>query len=277
MAGKTLEVDSDKSFSTNSLRLFFSGLTYASLARGTQRHRRRRRRQYRRKARRCYKDLKSLCDIKGLNSWHRCMVLEAHIKGMDGGKEESRIEATYDRAVQCALSSGHMQDAALACHLAGGFFHSLHGKNVKEDSLLSKSRNDLAMKYFSQACGYYRQWGAFGLVRNLELKYPTLLHHLHPPSRTSDSSSSSMISYGVVSDAETPTSPSHSNVMTTRGASTLGSPLYHDRNHHPNVLEGATWEAARITKDHTACCLSSPPTPLPVNEEDDMISAVTDP
>jgi hypothetical protein len=112
MAEKTLEVDSDKSFSTNSLRLFFSGLTYASLVPRTK-HRRFRRNQYCRKARRCYQELKSLFDIKGLNSWHRCMVLEAHLKGMDGGKEESRVEATYDRAVQCALRSHHISRCCL--------------------------------------------------------------------------------------------------------------------------------------------------------------------
>jgi predicted ATPase len=163
MAVKTLENDSDYSFTTNSLRLFFSGLTYATLARDTNK------RHYRRKARRCCKEYKKLCDIKGLNSWHRAMVLEAQLKTLDG-KEDGRIEATYDRAVQCALSSGHIQDAGLACQLAAGYFSSLpqqRGSCVE----CGVTRQSLVTKYADQARHFYRQWGAFGLIEHLEEMY----------------------------------------------------------------------------------------------------------
>jgi hypothetical protein len=171
MAIKTLEVDSDKSFTTNSLRLYFSGLTYATLARET------RRRAYRRKAWKCYKELTNLCNIKGLNSWHRCMVMETYIKSIMGGpREDVRVEATYDRAIQSCVSSGHIQDAGLASQLAAEYFQLvLGGKESTKDPASTQARDPVVSKYLNQARYYYVQWGATSLVRHLEQKYASLL------------------------------------------------------------------------------------------------------
>jgi hypothetical protein len=269
MAIKTRQVDSDKSFSTNSLRLYFTGLTYASLARSTKR------RKCRRKARRCYKELKSLCDIKGLNSWHRCMVLEAHLKSM-GGKEESRIESTYDRAVQCALSSGHIQDAALACQLAGEYFHSLNVDSVKT-SIVFKAREHLAMRYLHRARGYYVQWGATCLARHLETRYPT---YLSPMPRFSDATSIAMSYF----DSETKMSQSRSNLMSSSSNTSAGVFVGHSHNHasfsvDPGAMSGGggggsgEFPSPSPLEQHISNSLTSQQL-LQQNEE---ISVMTDP
>ncbi|KAL3908376.1 MAG: hypothetical protein SGARI_003089 [Bacillariaceae sp.] len=150
MAIECRKNDKDNSFTTNSLRL----------------------RHYRRKARRCYKELKSLCDIKGLNSWHRCLVMEAQLKTM-ATKEVSRVEATFDRALQCCLSSGHIQDAGLACQLAAEFLSSLPNQDQQHQhsAEFGQSNTSLLQKYLDQARSLYYQWGAYRLVQHLEKKY----------------------------------------------------------------------------------------------------------
>jgi predicted ATPase len=157
--------DFDKSYTTNSLRLYFICITFTSLARS------RKKRSYVRKAKRFLKDLTNLCNIKGMNSWHKCLILEAHLKSATGWGE-SRVEAGYDLAIQTSLNSGYQQDAALACQLAGEYFSSLpsSGKIEKQPSVV------LSQKYLNMARSLYKQWGAYAMVKHLENKYTSFFN-----------------------------------------------------------------------------------------------------
>lgn len=158
--------DFDKSYTTNSLRLFFICLTFTSLARI------RRKQPYIRKARRHLKDLTNLCNIKGMNSWHKCLIMEAHLKSVTGWGE-SRVEAGYDLAIQASLNNGHHQDAALACHLAGEYFAS--SRMAQKNPITAEARDSLSRKYLAKASSLYRQWGAYAMVHHLETKHGSLL------------------------------------------------------------------------------------------------------
>jgi hypothetical protein len=148
-----------KSFSTNSLRLFFSSLTYASLARET------RKKSHILKARKYLKQLRTFCKIKGMNSWHRCLVMEAHIKSWDKKMKDLSVQLVYDHAIMAAIKANHCQDAALAAQLAGEHFLSMVDHSSESD------RRRLVRKYLTQARELYRRWGAAAQVERMEKKY----------------------------------------------------------------------------------------------------------
>jgi hypothetical protein len=158
----------DHSYTTNSLCHFFFCLAYTSLARM------KRKRSYIRKARRYLKALTNLCNIKGMNCWHKCLIMEAHLKGATGWGE-SRVEAGYDLAITASLNSGHQQDAALACQLAGEYFAVLSGEVANTNPIVAEARHALSRGYLTKARSLYHQWGAYAMVKHLEIKHGSLL------------------------------------------------------------------------------------------------------
>jgi hypothetical protein len=148
-----------KCFPINSLRLFFSSLTYASLARET------RKKSHILKARKYLKQLRTFCKIKGMCSWHRCVVMEAHLKSWGKKMKDLSAQLVYDHAIMAAVKANHHQDAALAAQLAGEHFLSMVDHSPESD------RRRLGRKYLTQAREFYRRWGAAAQVERMEKKY----------------------------------------------------------------------------------------------------------
>jgi len=74
-----VSAESDACFGIQSVRLCFSSLAYATL------YRNRRKRSYLNKSKRCLRQLKRICRIKGKVCWHRCVLMEAHLEAAMGG------------------------------------------------------------------------------------------------------------------------------------------------------------------------------------------------
>lgn len=156
--------DFDVAFGTKSLRFCFCSLACASLYKIT------RKRKYLKKARSLLRQLKWLCKNKGTNSWHRCMLMEAHLRGVEGRKGVS-AQASYDHAIGAAMRSQQIQDAALGAQLAAEYFLGVHHK----DKLNGKFKENLVREYLVQARDLYLQWGALALVGYLEEKHSDYL------------------------------------------------------------------------------------------------------
>jgi predicted ATPase len=152
--------DFDKSHSTNCLRLFFSSLICCHQGTITNK------KAYFRKATKFCQELRTLCKIKGLNSWHRFLLLEAHIRS-SGGKSTSKAQASYDHAISAAVKSGHLQDAGLAAQLAGENFLRMD-TGVLHNKVLIQARDRLVREYLGQSRDFYKKWGASALIRHLE-------------------------------------------------------------------------------------------------------------
>ncbi len=157
--------DFDIGFCTRSIRLCFSSLAYSTL------YRKCRQRTFLRKARRCLKQLKGLCQVKGTNSWHRCMLMEAHLAAAKG-KARATIKASYDHAISAAKRSGNEHDAALGAQLAATYFLSTTDDLSNGDI---RSNKTLIREYLLQARELYLRWGAAGLVNRLERVHPEFL------------------------------------------------------------------------------------------------------
>jgi hypothetical protein len=153
----------DKSHSVNSLGLFFSSLAYTTLSRIHKK------KSYAKKARKFCDQLSSLCKAKGANSWHRWVLMEAHLKSL-GGNKSSSVQSSYDESIELALKIGHKQDAALAALLAGEHFLSTRDDVLKSD-VLTKARDLLVTNYLTQARDLFNEWGATALAKHLEQKY----------------------------------------------------------------------------------------------------------
>jgi hypothetical protein len=160
--------DLDSSHSTNSVRLFFGSLTYATLALDTTK----KKRSYRTKAKKFAQDLKAMCKVKGMNSWHRYLLAEAHCCA-GSAKSGNSIQAKYDNAIAAALKSGHGQDAALGCQLVAEYFLAMQDCILYSE--LARAQEWTVQQYLTQARDWYLQWGAKGLVRHLETKYSKYL------------------------------------------------------------------------------------------------------
>lgn len=152
----------DKSHSVNSLGLFFSSLAYATLSRIHKK------KSYAKKALKFCNQLSSLCKAKGANSWHRCMLMEAHLTSL--GKKSSSVQSSYDESIELALKTGHKQDAALAALLAAEHFLSTRDDVLKSD-VLTKARDLLVTNYLTEARDLFNEWGATALAKHLEQKY----------------------------------------------------------------------------------------------------------
>ena len=159
--------DFDHAFGTKSVRFCFSSLAYSTLYRNTEK------RAYLKKARKFLKQLQALSKVKGRNSWHRCMLMEAHLHAAEG-KNAASVQISYDHAIGAASRSGHDHDAALGAQLAAEYFANM--KDVfRNNSAMDKAKDTLVRQYLVQARDGYIKWGAWGLVKHLERSYPTYL------------------------------------------------------------------------------------------------------
>lgn len=157
----------DKSHSVNSLGLFFSSLAYAALARLYKK------RSYLKKARKFCNQLASLCKAKGANSWHRCSLMEAHLKSLVGSNM-SLAQSSYDEAIELALKTGHNQDAALGALLAAEHFLTVRD-DLLNSHVLATARDLLVKNYLTKARDLFNEWGAAALVKHLEQVYEEYL------------------------------------------------------------------------------------------------------
>jgi len=95
----------------------------------------------------------------GINCLHKLMILEAELHSYTKQKD---IRQLYDKAIMTANRNGFKQDNALANELAGVF-------------CLESYDLYWATFYLERACWTYNQWGAFGKVNQLKVKYPDIL------------------------------------------------------------------------------------------------------
>ncbi|EFL52606.1 serine/threonine protein kinase [Solidesulfovibrio fructosivorans JJ]] len=98
------------------------------------------------------------------NFRHKLLLAEAErLAGPAGDSPDlARIIDTYDQAIDAALQSAFVQDAAMAAEKAGRFW-------------LRRGKPHLAKAYFEQALSYYDRWGATGKGRHLRQAYGTPL------------------------------------------------------------------------------------------------------
>ncbi|CAB9529683.1 expressed unknown protein [Seminavis robusta] len=149
----------DKSFTRKVPRLFFSNIAYNTLYRTNGN------RAYRKRGKEAASELRKLSEERGMNSWHRVIIGDAHIKGCTRKKTPGAkdVLAEYDRGIDAALKCHHKHDAALASQLAAEY---LTWK--MEGGSLDDAHSTSITKYLSDARGWYREWGAINLVRHLE-------------------------------------------------------------------------------------------------------------
>lgn len=163
-----------------SFRIFYSGLAASGMAkrmRGAGKHLQAQR--YRIKAKRCANRLGQLSRSKGMNSYHRQMLLLADLHA-SGGKETS---CSYDHAIAASLKCGHIHDAALGSELAGeyhltGYFSS--------NPIVANASDALARQHFTRARDLYLQWGAYNKVDHLQKKRGDYIEGNRTPRRTKD-------------------------------------------------------------------------------------------
>jgi len=148
--------EDDGSYAVDCLRLYFSSLVYACLALRTSKS------SHVSKARKFCRRLKKLCEIRGKNSWHRVLIMQAQIETLKPRVSNQTIETSFDKAIHLAKETGYIQDVGLASHLAGEYF-KLKQKEAK------------ARKYLALARDSYHEWGATALVIHLEEKHDGLI------------------------------------------------------------------------------------------------------
>ncbi len=76
-------------------------------------------------------------------------------------KKNSSAMALYEKAIELCSTAGHNNFSGLACELAGRFHSSIGGPHS-------------AIALLSEACHYYREWGASAKVQRILNEYPQL-------------------------------------------------------------------------------------------------------
>ncbi|MBD0256087.1 MAG: AAA family ATPase [Cytophagales bacterium] len=94
---------------------------------------------------------------------HKQELAEAEYCRVTGRHEKAAVR--YDQAADRARENGFLNDAALACERAAGYYGG-------------RGRTFIAGQYLQRAYGLYGQWGAYAKVRDLENKHPQLLRQL---------------------------------------------------------------------------------------------------
>jgi len=94
---------------------------------------------------------------------HKLELAEAEYCRVTGRPEKAAVR--YDRAADRARDQGFLNDAALACELAAGYYEG-------------RGRTFIGGQYLQRAYQLYGQWGAYAKVRDLENKHPQLLRQL---------------------------------------------------------------------------------------------------
>ena len=94
------------------------------------------------------------------NYLHKYLLIEAEISRILGNKQKAMD--LYDKAIQSAYENSYIQNEAIACELAAGFYMNI-------------GRNRIALTYMSDALRLFKQWGAYAKVEHLKKCYPDLL------------------------------------------------------------------------------------------------------
>ncbi|XXX73135.1 ATP-binding sensor histidine kinase [Sorangium sp. So ce134] len=103
--------------------------------------------------------LKALSETCASNFLHRYLLVEAELARLDGRANEALD--LYDRAIASASEHDYVNEAAVACELAGRFW-------------LAQGKEKLARVYLADACYHYNLWGAARKTQDLQERYPQL-------------------------------------------------------------------------------------------------------
>jgi len=145
--------DHDKSYLTFQHNLYHYGLSCAGMSRISQT--KSARKKYRTKLRGVIKELKRTAHQRGMNGYHRCMLLEAELASLSRKSTVADVERSYEVTISVAAAARHINDASFASELAG-------------DQFIRMNQRDLARKYYAQAWVLYEEWGAASRTRHLE-------------------------------------------------------------------------------------------------------------
>jgi len=159
---------SDTSFDLLTVRLCFISLACSTL------YRNRRKRSYLTKSKRCLGQLQRICRIRGAESLHRCMLMEAHLEAAKG-KYLPSIPLAFDRAIEAASRTGYDRDAALGSQLAAEYCLSIM-QGIQKDSIHFTTMDTLLRRYLQQAIDLYKSWGAIAVVNHSETKHSSFLN-----------------------------------------------------------------------------------------------------
>ena len=141
--------DFGRSYTCSSKENFYSALAYVELARktGLSRHKS--------KAIEYVKSLRHLCNTRGKNVLHKCLIMEAEVLSLECRDKKKMIDS-YDEAIFEAVKLGYIQDAAFGSELAGASMMALGDRNKADH-------------YFSQACNLWQDYGASAKVRHISM------------------------------------------------------------------------------------------------------------
>ncbi|WP_437807404.1 trifunctional serine/threonine-protein kinase/ATP-binding protein/sensor histidine kinase [Sorangium sp. So ce1078] len=103
--------------------------------------------------------LKALSETCASNFLHRYLLVEAELAWLDGRVAEALD--LYDRAIASASENDYVNEAAVACELAGRFW-------------LAQGKEKLARVYLADASYHYGLWGAVRKAQDLQERYPQL-------------------------------------------------------------------------------------------------------
>ena len=104
-------------------------------------------------AKECLAVLKGLAQYAPENVQQKVFLVEAEIKALEGSVDDSL--ALFKRSMEHAERHGAIADRALACERTG---LALRGCGKEDD----------ALDYLEDCCGYYRQWGALVKVNHVK-------------------------------------------------------------------------------------------------------------
>ncbi|MCU0662326.1 MAG: AAA family ATPase [Myxococcota bacterium] len=107
------------------------------------------------------KKYKKTGETSPANHQHKYALVEAEIARVKGNASLSL--ALYAKAIEGAAENRFVQDAALACELAG-------------ECILATGDVESARPYLDHALEHYLRWGAMTKVEQLKKKYPALSH-----------------------------------------------------------------------------------------------------
>ncbi len=111
--------------------------------------------------------LEALSATCASNFLHRYLLVEAELARLDGRAAEALD--LYDRAIASASEHDYVNEAAVACELAGRFW-------------LAQGKEKLARVYLADASYHYKLWGAVRKAQDLEERYPQLVaREVHSP------------------------------------------------------------------------------------------------
>lgn len=147
-------------------------------------------RQALRKVRANQKKLGKWADKAPMNHRHKWQLIEAEYCRVC--QRVLDAQTRYEEAIRGAIAEGFINEAALACELAGKFFLSLNNLRV-------------ASLYMKSALYYYEMWGATAKVDHIEMMYADALGNMtshllrHPELKTVDTITETYQTQGTAS------------------------------------------------------------------------------